>query len=731
MLASSRSRHRQAELRGVVICTTPEIRKALSIIQEQANSLGATFTEVVTSTVTHLICNRAGSAEHRAICEHNAGLASADRVLVVKKAWLETCVSASLHVSAQPYILPPLTGMVVCCSGLSVAEKGLVEKICSDLGAQYTKTLDNECTHLISNTTEGKKYDFAASYNIIIVRQKWIHECGRLNVLLDETPYLLSAQGAENNPIARVVGAQSHLMNTDSISRLSSYHTAPIPAARADAEESPLCNELESLCVYLSQSPLRDADKHAPLRARALKLLALAGATALPEPNPHPHFIIVLRVPIAPSTIEPIKEAVECGVYITTLAWLEDCVKHNKIQPHERHAPPDWQQEGGMDVGRSSSDGLVLSQTPSQAGVATSRTFHGCRVSLGALWLRDEANCEEVERQLVNGRAKLLPYDNSGKPIAGVPTHIVCASDLQSRERTLLENVRTANERVSAVTPFWVYSCTAAEKLVPVSACVLFKPLPYGMPLRGMVEQRVSITLSGFQRVVDGDWNRRREVLSRLADLLGAKYSERMRRRSTTHVVADDQVPESNKVQMARKWGIKVVNHEWLLFCAKTGKVVPEEGFGVDVIERKDEPVDANEEDNVGNKSGERGLETTPRRSARLMSPAKSNGGNRNEKKGYTDAAAISLFKRLTEGLEERPGQEGDSIENNTENGTEVEDGRFRGRRSRSVSRDAHTTERDWSMDASQSQVIVHRDLTPPPTPKSKGRTLSARSTKR
>lgn len=508
-------------------------------------------------------------------------------------------------------------------------------------------------------------------------------------------------------------------------------------------------DELESLCVYLTQSPLRDNDKHTPLRAKALKLLAHAGATALPELKPYPSVIVVLRVPIAPSTVSELKTAMEAGVPLTSLRWLEASVQQRKVLPFEDFPAPQWEIQSSNDPS-ASLDGMSMSQSLSQAA-ATSRVFQGCRIFLGALWLRDETMCTEVERQLIGGRAKILPHDRSGEVVSGVPTHVVCAPFVQVRERTLLDTLRQSNRHIAPVTPFWVDSCVAAERLLQVRMCVLFSPLWHEMPLRDMKEKRVSITLSGFQQKGEDMWNRRREVLSRLAELLGAKYSERMRRRATTHVVADSRCSGSDKVKKAREWGIQVVSHDWLLSCAAAGKVVAEEAYSIEVGVNHENsaprirthPATVAEVDDDENELrgtlhrqiNSPGTQSTPRRASRRQVQGGRNIGQPEAKDGSADAA-INLFKRLTAGLEEQAIKKlGDTIDDvaltGGGDGNHDEDDRFRGRRSRSGSRDAVGTDHEWSLDASQSQVIVHRDLTPPPTPQGKTRSASSRVAKR
>lgn len=757
MHSNSDSRSLRCVLQGVVICATAiDTPEDYAAIEGQAKRLGAKFSNELASEVSFLVCTRAGSKKHRSVCERNARVGLAQRVLVVKPSWLEACENAALRVSAQTHLLPPLAGMELCCSGLQMDEKSQIEKLALELGARYTKVLGSRCSHLICCTPRGRKFEYARNApHIAVVRPKWVHECARLNLLVDETPFRLMTS---TSPAVTDEGSrgQSSVVNPSLVDSASHAPTSAPPAHAMDSSPmsvvSPPC--LDALRIYLTECTFRDEDKYAPLHAKALRLLAHAAATAVPDPR-LANFIVVPRPPVPESATRSIKKAVEAGIPVLSVRWLEDCVAQNALLPTENY-PVNWElnwKSGGLQGAGTSRDSL-----PSQSGSLqippTSSTFHGCRVSLGALWLRDEAACAHVERQLRSGRAKVYDHDASGAVTVGVPTHIVCASDLQAREHLLLDTAARDNPRVAAVTPFWIDSCEATGKLLCVDLCVLFTPLKHAVPLREIIEQRVSITLSGFQHrggggEGEGQWNRRREVLSRLADLLGAKYSEKMRRRGTTHVVADARAAGSDKVRKAREWGIHVVSVDWLLACARTGKVVAPEAFPV--AEKMERDVD--EDANDGTKpltaaAAEAAAALTPRKLKELTqttprsTPRRSGGarageggtqqGNGDVKDGFAETDAINLFKRLTAGLDKHATDDlDDSLGNMPEDG-DAGDDRFRGRRSRSASREAIViTDKEWSMDASQSQVIVHRDLTPPPTPKSRTRSLLTRAAKR
>lgn len=746
-------------LRGDVVCTTILDSSDLYVhVQAQVARLGATFSNEITNEVTHLITNRAGSPKHRTACGRNARVSLAERVLVVRPDWLDACVHAALRVNAEPYLLPPLAGMEICCSGLSADEKGLVERLAGELGAKYNKVLGGKCTHLLCDVPSGKKFEHAMTMeNVSIVRPRWIQDCSRMNLLIDERPYHLNFNhGDDDDDDDTMSKAQTSVVNGSVLDtrhhqemRLTSTLKKSLDLNSSQAiiqqpEETTNRNKngipLDSLRVYLTQSAIHGEEKHAPLRMKALRLLARASATLVPELSAAlTNFIVALRVPVAASTKAAMKAAVDAGIPVVPLRWLEDSVSQGCVLPVSSYAVPDW--ETGRQL--QTDYAVVGGDMDDSEVVVKSDTFKGIRISLGALWLRDDQGMKHVRRQLMEGHANVLAHDMQGHAVAGVPTHIVCASDIQSRERGILEKAREENEHVVAVTPFWVDSCEAIGKILSVHMCVLFAPLTFRVPIRRMVDMRVSVTISGFQRKNESDWNRRREVLSRLTELMGARYSEKMRRIGTTHLVADDRAKSSEKATKAKEWGINVVTHEWLLACAATGKVADVSTYQV------------KRTDDVENVMMGDGDEITPRRSSRIHKQADSK-----KKRSLRDNETITLFQKLQEGLDDQGVKQTQALINDDDRRRRIhmpdDDNQvepFMRRSSRSNSRDAVVAgaaaaaqaagvglgpipgmpsgNSEWSIEASQSQVIVHRDLTPPPTPRKGGRQVMTRAAKR
>ena len=735
-----KKRARKPALHDCVItaCTMEDLDE-LKEIENKVKLLGGIFSVDICDGLTHLICKEAGTNKHRRVCLDNSKKEKQNKVFIIKLGWLQQCFSASIKVNEGPYLVPPLYGFEICCTGLEAGEKSIIEKISQDAGAQYSRILGTNCTHLICESPIGKKYEFALKEpSIRIVRPKWIHECGRLHTLVDETPYLLHPDGDKDPTVScgtEVLGSVPQTCGVvpgdENQHSLSNIGTTP--NINGDDSTKKLSCSMDAAVLFLSTSPIQDNDQYAPLQRHAMQLAKKCGATISGELNVKVNYIIVIRAPIARRCIPLMKAAKEKGIPIASLKWLEACVHKGQLLSHENFSVPDW----GDDAGDNSSH--YDKASGDWQSTVTSTIFQGIRVVLGPLWLRDANQCNTVSQQLISGRAKVLSHDSSGYVISGVPTHIVCPADSHPQENELKESMKSMYSRATLVTAFWVDSCIAKGKLLPANVCILFQPLDIPTPLPDISKNSIVLTISGFQKQDERDWNRRREILSRLAVLLGAKYSERMRRRYTTHLIADERQAVSDKMEKARQWHICLISCEWLIECAKAGCLLPLEDYIVD-INKKD--VDTKEsgkllqtEDKTPTKRSRNIEKMTPRKSPRRSSRLHVELENDvKEKRSSLPPSAISLFKRFTEGLNEKAKANEDSLEIEKDVVNVDDDDMEGGGGSRSVSRDAveMNDRKEWSMDASQSQVIMHRDLTPPPSPKivSRGNVRNNKGTK-
>ncbi|KAI0560110.1 DNA topoisomerase 2-binding protein [Gracilaria domingensis] len=244
---------------------------------------------------------------------------------------------------------------------------------------------------------------------------------------------------------------------------------------------------LDAVTLYLTERPLRDNHKHAPLRAKALQLANLGGASISIELTDMVNYNVVVHIPIAPPDIPHIREAQERGTMAAMLEWIEDCILQQKLLDTAKYHVPQLAEVTMPEP----------SQPSSQAQIVTSSTFLGLRVAVGPLAVRDASTAYTVCSQLSSGRAKILAHDAAGYVTSGSPTHVLCGHNMTSTELEVIKDAQSRNSRVLKVTQFWVDMCVKVEGLLLVSDFVV---------------QKVSLSISGFQNSRERDWNRRQEA---------------------------------------------------------------------------------------------------------------------------------------------------------------------------------------------------------------------------
>ena len=64
-------------------------------------------------------------------------------------------------------------------------------ELVKEAGGIYTPDLTRDCTHLIALKPEGKKHEYAKTWDLKIVNENWLYESVKANVCLDESYYAL------------------------------------------------------------------------------------------------------------------------------------------------------------------------------------------------------------------------------------------------------------------------------------------------------------------------------------------------------------------------------------------------------------------------------------------------------------------------------------------------------------------------------------------------------------
>lgn len=115
---------------------------------------------------------------------------------------------------------------------------------------------------------------------------------------------------------------------------------------------------------------------------------------------------------------------------------------------------------------------------------------------------------------------------------------------------------------VQEVSIEWIQWCDVHVRLFPPAISPLFQPLPHN-PVPGMDELIIS------QSNTRG-WER--EEIVALISKMGAKYNRSMPNEPNVILViatADAGAAKSEKVVMAKEWGVPIVTKEWLYDCAR------------------------------------------------------------------------------------------------------------------------------------------------------------------
>jgi len=153
-------------------------------VRRTIDAVGGVLSQKITSSVTLLISSTFNSSKSRKANELG--------IPVVKSTWLYDVVLKGLHLPLKPYLLPPLAGLVITVTGLSIESRLKIETLCLKCGATYCADLiRSHTTHLISSVACGDKYMWAKRWQIPVVWPTWFSESIQVGRCLDEKKYSL------------------------------------------------------------------------------------------------------------------------------------------------------------------------------------------------------------------------------------------------------------------------------------------------------------------------------------------------------------------------------------------------------------------------------------------------------------------------------------------------------------------------------------------------------------
>lgn len=176
-----------------VVCSTFFKQVDKAEFKHKVTSLGGTYSDHFTSNVTHLIASRVGSCKYQ--------LAMRLGLPVVTHEWLDHCYDTSTIPTDLAFGLLPLSGCCITVTGLSQADRSIVEQTARMFGAEFSPDLRrNRTTHLIAASARGAKYDAAVRWgDIVVVRPKWFFDSIVRSMCMQEQLYTVTSSTADQS----------------------------------------------------------------------------------------------------------------------------------------------------------------------------------------------------------------------------------------------------------------------------------------------------------------------------------------------------------------------------------------------------------------------------------------------------------------------------------------------------------------------------------------------------
>ncbi|XP_073133431.1 uncharacterized protein [Henckelia pumila] len=174
----------------------------------------------------------------------------------------------------------PLSGLVICVTGLSKETRKQVKEATERLGGQYSPHLHARCTHLVVQSFCGHKFEYALKHGpangLFLVSISWFVDSVKKNVRMDESFYRMGAQNDYPTRIDKNLVADNGCLPAGLLNHSIQLDKMEGSLLRFPERETKRPNVL-SFCS--GQSFYIDVDVPAELHHRVAEALSVEGAT--------------------------------------------------------------------------------------------------------------------------------------------------------------------------------------------------------------------------------------------------------------------------------------------------------------------------------------------------------------------------------------------------------------------------------------------------------------------
>jgi len=533
----------------VIVCLTGFSKADVEALSQIVGSLGCIYESSLTTRTTHLVCATTNSAKY----------ASAQRagIICVTREWLDVSDAEGHPVpEVLPFIVPPLYGCVLCPTGLSKAERAVVERECVALGGVFCADLTSSVTHLLAKvSSRSRKYLYALQRRIAIVTPEWLHFAVQTHSHPDETDFGVGKE-SPTEPDA----SQMSMSSSDPVDHIVKEGAPKEVGKRAEDDDLPKPLKGCQIAFYGFTT-----EQRAPLK-RLLKELGAENSVPLDCPE--------LTHVVVSSNPDSLKIDYKNPPFVKTAAvveprWLVACYQVHSRLNEALFKPPEIHHSSAPFMESMSYEHHPPFMEQHAPGAPQRRISQPVEKTLfsGLLFVLIGFNDEKTQqyRKQVFSHMGFV-YDALGDSGTAEQeakvNYVILPHGYPMEERTRLKTERFTSAQFASTD--WLDLCEKTNIVLELSRSPILTPLRFRPPYDTMMD--VVLSFSGFG-------GQDRLIHTTLAHRLGAAVTTTFARRANTHLVAS--CPSGEKFRAACSWGIPVVSVNWLRQCAQVGDCAP------------------------------------------------------------------------------------------------------------------------------------------------------------